>query len=126
MAFIGLHIFIVPAQQKRIVPSKVIKTVNSDSLIIPISKADLGTFPYFKTLPNFYANDSLNLDYNRVYFFDGKKYFTVDGKVSAQSLTIKNSNEKIASAFGCIREFDKVIETLGGIKFLLENCRKSS
>lgn len=116
VACIGLHIFIVSAQQKRIVPSKVIKPVNSDSLIIPVSKADLGTFPYFKTLPNFYANDSLNLDHNRIYFFDGKKYFTVDGKVSAQSLTIKNSDEKIISEFECIREFDKIIETLGGIK----------
>ena len=84
---------------------------------VPVSKADLGTFPYFKTLPNFMATDSTTHESNRTYFYDGKTFFTIDGKVSSQNLNIKNSNEPIVSEFGCIQEFDKVISTLGGVKF---------
>ena len=87
-----------------------------DIATVPISKADLGTFPYFKTLPNFTATDSATHESNRTYFYDGKTFFTVDGKVSSQNLNIKNSDQPIVSEFGCIQEFDKVIATLGGVK----------
>ncbi len=110
--FVGISILTATAQPKKPPPAPPVK----DSLVVPVSKADLGVFPYFKTLHNFYANDSLNIEYNQVYFYNGKNFFTVDGKVSKQSLTIQNSDENIASEFECIREFDKVITTLGGIK----------
>ena len=84
---------------------------------VPVSKADLGTFPYFKTLPNFTATDSTTHESNRTYFYDGKKFFTIDGKVSSQNLNINQSDKPIVSEFGCIQEFDKVITTLGGVKF---------
>ena len=83
---------------------------------LPVSKADLGTFPYFKTLPNFTATDSTTHENNRTYFYDGKTFFTVDGKVSSQNLNINHSDQPIVSEFGCIQEFDKVISTLGGVK----------
>ncbi len=83
---------------------------------VPVSKADLGTFPYFKTLPNFTATDSITHESNRAYFYDGKTFFTVDGKVSSQNLNINHSDQPIVSEFGCIQEFDKVISTLGGVK----------
>ncbi len=111
-----LVIFTGSAQQPKAVAAKSNQTIRTDSLTIPISKAELGTFPYFKTLHNFYANDSVTYDQNRAYFFDGKKYFAVDGKTSRQNLTIRNSNEKAVSTFGCIQEFDKVIAILGGVK----------
>ncbi len=114
-AFISLHHCTLPAQQKKPVAGAVARPVK-DSLVIPVSKADLGTFPYFKTLPNFTATDSDNVENNLTYFYDGKKFFTVEGKVSKQNLNIKNSAQKIVSEFGCIQEFDKVITTLGGIK----------
>ena len=88
-----------------------------DVTTVPVSKADLGTFPYFKTLPNFTATDSTTHESNRTYFYDGKNFFTIDGKVSSQNLNIKNSDQPIVSEFGCIQEFDKVIATLGGVKF---------
>ena len=87
-----------------------------DIATVPLSKADLGTFPYFKTLPNFTATDSVTHENNRTYFYDGKNFFTIDGKVSSQNLNIKNSDQPIVSEFGCIQEFDKVISTLGGVK----------
>lgn len=88
-----------------------------DIATVPVSKAEVGTFPYFKTLPNFTATDSTTRESNRTYFYDGKTFFTVDGKVSSQNLNIVNSGKPIASEFACIQEFDKVIATLGGVKF---------
>ena len=83
-----------------------------------MSKADLGQFPYVKTLPNFSASDSdsLTLEENRTYFFDGKAFLTIDGQVSAQTLTVKDNKKKIPSEFQIIQEFDKVVSTLGGQK----------
>jgi outer membrane protein OmpA-like peptidoglycan-associated protein len=89
----------------------------SDSVIIPLSNANLGTFPYFKTLKNFYANDSATADQNRVYFYSGTSWFPVDGKVSSQNLNVKNSNEPTVSDFGCVSEFDRVVTTLGGVRY---------
>ena len=86
---------------------------------IPVTKADLGTFPYFKTLPNLAPrnqSDSLTIDQNRTYFFDGKNYLTVDGQVSSQILSVKDDTKKIPSEFQIIQEFDKVVTTLGGKK----------
>lgn len=88
-----------------------------DIATVPVSKADLGTFPYFKTLPNFTETDSITHESNRTYFYDGKKFFTIDGKVSSQNLNINHSDQPIVSEFGCIQEFDKVVATLGGVKF---------
>lgn len=115
IALIGINSLMASAQQKKSASANV-GLQGKENINIPVSKADLGTFPYFKTLNNFYATDSLTIENNRVYFYDGKKYFTIDGMVSSQNLNIKNSNEKTISEFGCIQEFDKVISTLGGIK----------
>lgn len=116
-ASISLYVFTVSAQQRKTTASKVIRQDRNDSLIIPVSKADLGTFPYFKTLRNFSPGDSLTIENNRVYFFSGKKFFTIDGKVSAQKLNLLNDAKATVSIFGCIDEFDKVVSALGGIKF---------
>ena len=94
-------------------------TIPGSTNVIPISNADLGTFPYFKTLPNLSAlnqSDSLTIEENRTYFFDGKNYFTIDGKVSSQHLNVKDDTKKIPSEFQIIQEFDKVVTTLGGKK----------
>ena len=90
--------------------------VITDSTVIPISSADLGSFPFFNTLPNFMATDSTNQESNRTYFFDGKKIIVVDGRISAQNLSIRNSNEKVVGEFGCVDAFDKIIAHLGGVK----------
>jgi OmpA-OmpF porin, OOP family len=86
---------------------------------IPISKADLGTFPYFKTLPNFKptnSGDSLTIESNRTYFYDGEKCFSLDGRVSSQKLNVYDSDKPYASEFQIIQEFDKIVATLGGVK----------
>lgn len=84
-----------------------------------VTRAELGSFPYFKTLPNFQkrgSSDSVTIELNQVYFFDGKKYFAVEGKVSSQVLDIIDRDQKKPSEFQIIQEFDKIIATLGGKK----------
>lgn len=99
------------AQQKKAVDPR-----TTDNTIIPISNADLGTFPYFNTLPNFHPTDSSTIEQNRTYFFDGKTYFIVDGQVSSQNLNVKDDTKKLPSEFQLVQEFDKLVATLGGKK----------
>lgn len=99
-------------------PNKVV-TTSVEARNIPLSKADLGTFPYVKTLTNFKAvnpSDSMTIEQNRTYFFDGKTYFTVDGQVSAQKLNVIDDTKKIPSEFQIIQTFDQLVATLGGKK----------
>ena len=91
-------------------------TPASDSLIIPVTKADPGTFPYVKTLPNFRATDSSTFEHSLAYFWDGKKYREIEGKISTQNLNIDDSKVNIASEFECIQQFDKLVAALGGIR----------
>jgi len=105
---------VAAAQQKSVVGSAA--AVNNT---IPISNAELGVFPYFKTLPNFKPrnkSDSITISQNRTYFYDAKSYFTIDGKVSSQSLTVVDRSKAIPSQFQIIQEFDKIVSTLGGKK----------
>lgn len=84
-----------------------------------VTRAELGSFPYFRTLPNFQkrgSNDSVTVELNQVYFFDGKKYFAIEGKVSSQVLDMIDRDQKKTSEFQVIQEFDKIIATLGGKK----------
>lgn len=111
-----LAISVISAQQKSI--SKTVKS-NQESMKIPISNADLGKFPYFKTFPNFRPSgesDSVTIQQNKTYFFDGKKYFTIIGKVSSQNLNIVDDKKQRPSEFQIIQEYDKIVSTLGGKK----------
>lgn len=103
---------LVPVQAQ----PKTTATTGLDPKSIPVSKADLGLFPYVKTLPNFTASDSMTLEQNRTYFFDGKTYFTVDGQVSSQVLRVRDRTKKIASEFQIVQSFDQLVATLGGKK----------
>jgi OmpA-OmpF porin, OOP family len=102
----------VTAQQKK----KTEETFDINK--VPISNAVLGTFPYFKTFPNFkptnVGSDSITIAQNRTYFYDGKKFFTVDGKVSSQKLNLY-SDDRI-SEFQMIQDFDRMVNVLGGKK----------
>ncbi len=119
---LGLFLFqvlTVTVQSQKTAVSKALQQVKKDTLIIPVSNADLGIFPYFTRLPNFYfsnSSDSVAQANNRTYFFDGKKMLAIDGRMVSQQFKVKDSRQKYASVFECIQEFDKVITTLGGIK----------
>lgn len=84
---------------------------------VPISNAELGEFPYFKTFPNFKPtnySDSITIAQNQTFFYDGKKFFAVEGKVSAQTLSLY-SKDKL-SEFQMIKDFDRMVNVLGGKK----------
>ena len=87
-----------------------------DLSTLPVSHAELGTFPYFRTLPNFTPRDSMTIEHNQTYFYDGKTLLAIDGKVSVQNQNVDNSKEKTPSIFQLIQEFDKMVATLGGRK----------
>ncbi|RYF97804.1 MAG: OmpA family protein [Chitinophagaceae bacterium] len=86
---------------------------------IAVSKADPGNFPYFKTLSNFKptnVSDSATDESNIAWFYDGKKFFSVEGEVSYQRLSVIDDSKKIPSEAQLVQEFDKMITTLGGKK----------
>jgi OmpA-OmpF porin, OOP family len=86
---------------------------------VPVSNSDIGIFPFVKTFANFKhynSSDSITINQNRAYFFDGKKYIAVDGKVSSQKLNIIDDQKSKPSEFQIIQDFDKIISTLGGKK----------
>jgi OmpA-OmpF porin, OOP family len=97
----------------------VLAQTSSTTVKIPVSNADLGTFPYFKNFANYRprnSSDSITLSTNQAYFFDGKKFFSIEGMVSSQVLsTVDNKINKLTE-FQIIKEFDKIVQTLGGIK----------
>ncbi len=86
------------------------------ALSVPLTKADLGIFPYVKPLPNFTPTDSVTIEQNRTYFFDGKTYITIDGQVSSQVLQVRDDTKRFASEFQLIQTFDQLVATLGGKK----------
>jgi len=115
-AICGATICTLHAQPKKKPASPSINQGAQETSVIPVSNADLGTFPYFKTLPNFEPTDSGTIEQNRTYFYDGQKFFTVDGKVSHQNQNVRDGDKKLPSIFQLIQEFDKVVATLGGKK----------
>jgi outer membrane protein OmpA-like peptidoglycan-associated protein len=108
---------VTEAQVKK--PTVSAKPTASTTDVIPVSNAELGTFPYFKTLPNFTptnSSDSITVEQNRTYFFNGSSYIIVDGQVSAQILNVIDDTKKTPSEFQIVQEFDKIVSTLGGKK----------
>lgn len=88
-------------------------------LNVKISNAELGKFPYIKTFPNFAPtnySDSITVEQNQVYMYDGKKMHTIAGKVSWQILHMKNGNLPKPSEFQIQNEITKIVSTLGGQK----------
>ncbi len=84
---------------------------------VPISNAELGKFPYIKTFPGFKPtnyNDSVTIAQNQTFFYDGKRFFAIEGKVSSQKLSLY-SNDKL-SEFQMIQDFDRMVNVLGGKK----------
>lgn len=114
----SILLLLAPLVTLKAQPTKAV-TTGVDIKTIPLSKADLGHFPYVNILPNFKAinsSDSITIEQNRTYFFDGKTYFTVDGQVSAQNLSVIDRTKKVPSEFQIIQTFDQLVATLGGKK----------
>jgi OmpA-OmpF porin, OOP family len=93
------------------------KTNSSPVDNVSITNADLGKFPYFKKLPGFEirnSSDSIFIETNEVYCYDGKKLFTVVGKVYKNTYSFNTETGRRVSEFQIINEYDKIIRALGG------------
>lgn len=83
---------------------------------IPVTKANLGDFPFFK-LPNGYnyANEK-SKDFDREYFLINGNYHKVDGKGFKADVRADRSQNKDFSQLELSASFDQLIKSLGGVK----------
>ena len=93
------------------------KTATFDINVVPVTSAELGTFPYFSPLKGYSVNtsNSEDFDFERSYVYDGKNLVPVEGKVS-QRLVGVNSGEKKASELMIQRNYEDLLKTLGATK----------
>ncbi|GAB3248718.1 hypothetical protein GCM10027347_05320 [Larkinella harenae] len=99
--------------------------VGFDLQAIPVTDADLGTFPFFK-LPDGYVytapgkNNSgigITKEFDREYFLIDGKYHPVDGKSYKARISIARTNkEKEFSERELSKSFEELIGQLGGVK----------
>ena len=93
------------------------KAATFDISTVPVSSAELGSFPYLSPLKGYSVNtsNSEEFDFERSYVFDGKNLVPVEGKVS-QRLIDENSGEKKASELMIQRNYEDLLKTLGATK----------
>lgn len=82
---------------------------------VPVTSAELGTFPYLSPLKDYTVNtsNSEELDFERSYVYDGKNLIPVEGKVSQR---LFDDGEKKASELMIQRNYDDLLKTLGATK----------
>jgi hypothetical protein len=85
---------------------------------VPVTDANLGTFPYLSALKGYqtkYSSDSVGFDFDRAYFFDGKNIIAVEGKMVSRTFRPVDS-DKPASELMMQRNYENLIKSLGGVK----------
>lgn len=102
-----------PAPTEATAPAAATFDINA----VPVSSADLGSFPYLSALKGYEVNTSNSEDYDfeRAYVFDGKNLIAVEGKVS-QRLFDNKSGEKKASELMIRRNYESLLTGLGAVK----------
>jgi len=93
------------------------KAATFDINTVPVTSAELGSFPYLSPLKGYSVNttNSEEFDFERSYVYDGKNLVPVEGKVS-QRLIDLNSGEKKASELMIQRNYEDLLKTLGATK----------
>lgn len=85
---------------------------------VPVSTANLGSFPYLSKLPGYqigYASDSVAFDFDRSYVYDGKALVPVEGRVLRCLYRAKDDKKK-ASELMIRRNYENLIKELGGVR----------
>lgn len=84
---------------------------------VPVSTADIGTFPYLSALKNYEvsSSNSENYDFERAFVYDGKNLLTVEGKVSQRFFGPIDSDKK-ASGTMIHRNYEALLKELGATK----------
>ena len=93
------------------------KAATFDINTVPVTSAELGTFPYLSPLKGYSVNtsNSEEFDFERSYVYDGKNLVPVEGKVSQRYIDVK-SGEKKASELMIQRNYEDLLKGLGGVK----------
>ncbi|SHL24276.1 hypothetical protein [Hymenobacter psychrotolerans] len=84
---------------------------------MPVTSADLGSFPYLSGLQTYEVSTSNSEDYDfeMAYVYDGKNLVPIEGKVSQRYFRPKNG-EKQASELMIHRNYEDLLKTLGATK----------
>ncbi len=93
-------------------------TATFDISSVPVSTANLGTFPYLSPLQGYsvhYVSDSVYFDFDRYYFFTGKSLVPVEGKVLHRALYPRNGQQP-ASELMVRRNYENLLKSLGAVK----------
>ncbi|TGE26213.1 hypothetical protein [Hymenobacter metallicola] len=93
-------------------------TATFDLNSVPVSSANLGTWPYLSRLKGYeirYDSDSTGFDFDRTYVYDGKNIIPVEGKIVRRSFRPADS-EKAASELMIQRNYENLLKDLGAVK----------
>ena len=93
------------------------KAATFDINAVPVTSAELGTFPYFSPLKGYSVNtsNSTDFDFERSYVYDGKNLVPVEGKVSQRLIGV-DSGEKKASELMIQRNYENLLNSLGATR----------
>ena len=89
-----------------------------DLSAVPVSTANLGSFPYLSKLPGYHLNvpsDSVDYEFDRLYVYDGKNLLPIEGHVLRREYVSVNQ-QKETSELMMERNYENLVKTLGGVK----------
>ncbi|KUG06340.1 hypothetical protein [Solirubrum puertoriconensis] len=85
---------------------------------VPVSTANLGRFPYVGAMKGYripYNSDSVDYEFDRSYFYDGKNLVAVEGHVLRRRF-LPVDDKKQASDLMVRRNYENFINSVGGVK----------
>ncbi|WP_052732647.1 hypothetical protein [Hymenobacter terrenus] len=104
-----------PTTDAAVAKSDTAQAVTFDINTVPVTSAELGSFPYLGPLKGYTVNTSNSeaYDFERSYVYDGKNLVTVEGKVSQRLL---DHGDRKASELMIQRNYEDLLKTLGATK----------
>ena len=106
-----------PAASAPVAAADTAKAATFDINTVPVTSAELGTFPYLSPLKGYSVNtsNSEEFDFERSYVYDGTNLIPVEGKVSQRLIDV-NSGEKKASELMIQRNYGDLLKSLGAVQ----------
>lgn len=99
-------------------PTAATPVATFDPNTVPVSTANVGSFPYLGKLPGYHLNvpsDSVDYEFDRLYVYDGQQMLPVEGHVLRRAYVAAN-DQKQTSELMMERNYDNLIKSMGGVK----------